>query len=84
MIKTSFQSVLQTLPFSNNDNGNKTDKSYKIHPVIEHRNKIFAKTLSISPFKSDDKHMCKFKGEGEKQKEKEKSKSRKRRKRRKV
>ena len=81
MIKTRFQSILQTLHFSNNDNGNKTDRSYKIRPVIEHVNKAFAETLSISPFQSDDdKRMCKFKGEGEKQKEKEERKRRKRRK----
>ena len=80
MIKTRFQSILQTLHFSNNDNGNKTDRSYKIRPVIEHVNKAFAETLSISPFQSDDKRMCKFKGEGEKQKEKEERKRRKRKK----
>ena len=80
MIKTRFQSILQTLHFSNNGNGNKTDRSYKIRPVIEHVNKVFAETLSISPFQSDGKRMWKFKGEGEKQKEKEERKRRKRRK----
>ena len=62
MIRTSFQSILQNLQFSNNNNDDKIDKSYKIHPVIEHLNKVFAETLSNSPFQSVDEHMCKFKG----------------------
>ena len=48
--------------FSNNHLDDKTDKSYKICPVIKHLNKVFAESLSNSPFQSVDKHMCKFKG----------------------
>ena len=62
MTRTRFQSILQNLHFSNNDNDNKTDKSYKICPVIGHLNKVFSGSLSNSPFQSVDKHMCKFKG----------------------
>ena len=62
MTRTKFQSILQNLHFSNNDNDNKTDKSYKIRPIIEHLNKVFAESLSNSPFQSVDKCMCKFKG----------------------
>ena len=62
MIRTSFQSISQNLQFSNNNNDDKIDKSYKIRPVIEHLNKVFAETLSNSPFQSVDEHMCKFKG----------------------
>ena len=60
--KNKFQSILQNLHFSNNDNDDKTDKSYKIRPVIEHLNKVFDESLSNSPLQSVDKHMCKFKG----------------------
>ena len=62
MARTRFQSILQNLHFSNNGNDDKTDKSYKIRPVIEHLNKVFAESLSNSPFQSVDEHMCKFKG----------------------
>ena len=62
MTRRMFQSILQNLHFSNNDNDSKTDKSYKIHPVIEHLNKLFAESRSNSPFQSVDEHMCKFKG----------------------
>ena len=60
--KNMVQSILQNIHFSNNDNDDKTDKSYKIRPVIEHLNKAFSESLSNSPFQSIDKHMCKFKG----------------------
>ena len=61
MTRTRFQSILQNLHFSNNDNDDKTDKSYKICPVIEHLNKIFAINLLNSPFqdvhdKTDKSH----------------------------
>ena len=62
MTRTRFQSILQNLQFSNNNNDGKIDKSYKIRPVIEHLNKVFAETLSNSPFESVEEHMCKFKG----------------------
>ena len=62
MARTRFQSILQNLYFSNNDNDNKTDKLYKIRPIIEHLIKVFAESLSNSPFQSVDEHMCKFKG----------------------
>ena len=60
--RTRFQPVLQNLHFSNNNNDNKTDKSYKIRPVTKHLNKVFAESLSDSPFQSVDENMCKFKG----------------------
>ena len=62
MTRTRFQSILQNLHFSNDDNEDKTDKSYKIRPAIEHLKKVFAESLSSSPFQSVDKHMYKFKG----------------------
>ena len=62
MTRTRFQSILQNLHFSSNNNDDKTHKSYKIHPVIEHLNKVFTERLSNSPFQSVDERMCKFKG----------------------
>ena len=62
MTITRFQSILQNLHFSNNSNDDKTDKSHKIRPAIEHLNKVFAEILSNSPFQSVNEHMCKFKG----------------------
>ena len=53
---------LKNLYISNNENDNKTDKLYKIRPAIKHLNKVFAESLSNSPFQSVDEHMCKFKG----------------------
>ena len=62
MTRTGFQSILQNLHFSHNGNEDKTDKSYKIRPVVEHLNKVFAESLSNSPFQNADEHKCKFKG----------------------
>ena len=62
MTRTRFQFILQNLQFFNNNNDDKIDTSYKIRPVIEHLNKVFAETLSNSPFQSVEVHMCRFKG----------------------
>ena len=50
MTRARFQSILQNLHFSNNDNNDKADKWCKIGPVVEHLNKLFAESLSNSPF----------------------------------
>ena len=42
MTRARFQSILQNFHFSNNDNDDKTDKSYKIRPAIKHVSKVFA------------------------------------------
>ena len=57
---TRFHSILQNLHYSNNNNDNKTDKSSKIRPVIEHLNEVFAESLSNSPFESVDEQMFKL------------------------
>ena len=62
LTRTRFQSILQNLHISNNDSDDKTDKSYKIRPGMEHLNKVFAESLSNSLFQSVDESMCKFKG----------------------
>ena len=61
MARTRFQSILQNLHFSNNDNGDKTDKSCKICPAIEHLKEVFVESLPNSTFQSIDKHLCNFK-----------------------
>ena len=53
---------LQNLCFSNNDNDDKTDKSYKTRPVTKDLNKVFPESLSNSPFQSVDEYTCKFRG----------------------
>ena len=55
MTRTRFQSILQNLHFSNNNNDDKTDKSYKIRRVIEHLNKLFAESSKVD-------RVCEFKG----------------------
>ena len=62
MARTRFQSILQNLIFSSNDNDGKTDKSYKIRPVIEHLNQVFGESLTNSPSQSINKHISRFKG----------------------
>ena len=61
MTRTRFQFILHNLHFANNNNDNKTGKSYKIHPAIEYLNKLFAESLSNSLSQNVDEHMCKFK-----------------------
>ena len=61
MTRTRFQPILQNLHFSNNNNDHKTDKAYKINPVIKHLNNVFAESLSNSLFQSAEEHMRKFK-----------------------
>ena len=57
MTRTSFQYILENLHFSNNSNDDKTDKSYKIRSIIKHLNKVFAKSLSNSPFQRVNEYM---------------------------
>ena len=58
MARATLQSILQNLHFSNNNNDNKTDKSYKICHVIKHLSKVFAESLSNSPLQIVDERMC--------------------------
>ena len=59
---TRFQSILQNLHFSDNDNDDKTVKSCKIRLVIKDLDKAFAESPPKSLFQSVDEHMSKFKG----------------------
>ena len=45
MGRTRFQSILLNLHCSSNDNNDKTDTSYRVRPVIEYLNKVFAESL---------------------------------------
>ena len=49
MTRPRFQSILQNLHFSINDNDDKADKRHKVRPVIKHLNKELAESLSNSP-----------------------------------
>ena len=60
MKRKRFQSILQNLDFSNNNNDDQTDKSYKIRTAILHLNKFVTESQSNSPFQSVKEHMCKF------------------------
>ena len=62
MTRTRFQQILQNLHFNDNHNTDKTDKTFKMKPIIDHLNSQFCKYLSNSPIESVDEHMCKFKG----------------------
>ena len=45
MTRTRFQTILNNLHFSNINNDDKTDKSYKMLPVIEYLNKAVTESL---------------------------------------
>ena len=49
--RTRFQSILQNPHYFNNDNDDKTDKSYKIRPVIKHLNNYLLKACQTVCFK---------------------------------
>ena len=61
MIRNRFCEILQNLRFADNRKGNKTDKVFKMRPVIEHLNSNFSEVLSNDSEQSIDGHMMKFK-----------------------
>ena len=62
MIRNRFCEILQNLHFSDNTYDDKTDRGFKVRPVIDHLSKKFAELLSNDKEQSIDKHMVKFKG----------------------
>ena len=50
------------LQITENRNNDKTDKAFKMKPVIDHLNPKFPEVLSNYSEQSIDKHMVKFKG----------------------
>ena len=61
MIQNRFCEILQNLRFADNRKGNKTDKVFKMRPVIEHLNSKFPEVLSNDSEQSIDGHIVKFK-----------------------
>ena len=62
MTRTRFQAILQNLHFADNQEKDNSDKTFKIQPIIQHFNKVFAATLGNSTHQNIDEHMCTFKG----------------------
>ena len=62
MIRNRFREVLQNLHFADNKENDKTDKVFKMRPVIDHLKSKFSEVLSNDSEQSMDKHMVKFKG----------------------
>ena len=61
MIRNSFCENLQNLYFADNTKDDKTDKAFKMRPVIDQLNSKFFEVLSNDSEQSIDKHMVKFK-----------------------
>ena len=62
MIRNRFWEILQNLHLANNRKGGKTDKAFKMRPVIDHPNSKFYDVLSNDSQQSIDENMVKFKG----------------------
>ena len=62
MIRNCFCKILQNLHFGDNRKNNKTDKAFKMRPVIEHLNSKFPSVLSNYSEQNIDDHMVKLKG----------------------
>ena len=61
-IQNHFCEILQNLHFADNRKDDKTDKAFKMRPVIDHLNSMFSEVLSNDTKQSIDEHMVKFKG----------------------
>ena len=62
MTRNRFCEIFQNLHFADNTYDHKTDRGFKVRPVIDHLNKKFSKVLSNDKEQSIDEHMVKFKG----------------------
>ena len=62
MIRNSFCEILQNLHFADEKKDDKTDKTFKMRPVIDHLNSKFSEVLSNDSEESIDEHMVKFRG----------------------
>ena len=56
IIRNRFCEILQNLHFADNMYDDKTDRGFKVRPVIDHLNKRFAEVLSNKKEKSIDEH----------------------------
>ena len=57
MIRKRFCEILQNLHFADNSKVDKTDKAFKIRPVIDHLSSKFPEVLSNDSEQSIDEHM---------------------------
>ena len=57
MIQNHFYEILQNLLFSCNRKDDKTDKDFKMRPVIDHLNSKFSQVLSNDSEQSIDEHI---------------------------
>ena len=62
MIRNRFCEILQNLHFADNRKDDKTDKAFKMRPVIDHLNLESCKVLSNDSQQSIYEHIMKFKG----------------------
>ena len=63
MILNRFCEILQNLYFTDSRKGDKSDKAFKIRPVIDHLNSNFSEVVSNDQTEQIiDKQMLKFKG----------------------
>ena len=62
VIQNRFYEILQNLHFADSRKDDKTDKVFKMRPVINHLNWKFFEVLSNNSEQSIDEHKVKFKG----------------------
>ena len=62
MIRNRICEILQNIHLADNRKDDKTDKTFKMRPVIDHLNSKFSEVLSNYSEQSIDEHMVKFKG----------------------
>lgn len=62
MTRNRFEEITSNLHFSDNEQDDKTDRAYKIRPIINHLNKAMPEAYTYSKKLSIDEHMVKFKG----------------------
>ena len=59
-MRKRYQEVFQNFYFTDNTKQDKTDKGYKIKPIINHLNESFQAVFSNDLEQSIDEHMTKF------------------------
>ena len=59
MVRNRFYEILQSLHFADNRKDDKTDKTFKMRPVIDHLNSKFSEVLSNNSEQRIDEHMVK-------------------------
>ena len=62
MFRNCLCEILQNLHFADSRKDDKTDKAFKMRPVIDNLNSTFSEVLSNDREQRIDEHMVKFKG----------------------